>query len=458
MNKRVYIKKTKINVPVERLFSWHENDGAILRLTPPWAPLKMMGRKGQGLKKGVSVTFEIRIFNIPMIWESEHIAYEKNSFFKDRQIKGPFSKWEHTHSFIRDGKCRSIMEDKVEFTLPFGIFSRPFYAVAKKEIDRMFRYRHQVLKYDLARHVNAGPKKRILISGASGTIGSVLAPFLKTCGHDVIRLVRIGTNLRNDEIFWDPDKGILDLKWAGPVDAVINLNGLDIARKRWTMAQKKKIMDSRVCATRLLVNRMKTLSRKPEVFISSSAIGYYGNTRQAKITEKNPKGSLFISHVCDQWEKASLEAEISGIRTVQIRIGIVLTPAGGALKRMLLPFRAGCGVILSNGRQYMSWISMEDTISGILHILNSKKIQGPVNLTSPQPVTNKVFSQKLARVFEKRAWFRLPAAVIRALWGQMGEETLLAGTRAMPDKLLKTGFSFQHQSIDHALKDMLGRS
>ena len=399
MRHNVYIKKSKIKAPVETLFSWHAANGAISRLTPPWAPLKMIARKGNGIQKGVKVSFRLSIFKIPMIWEAQHIEYQENKIFKDRQIRGPFSKWEHTHRFAADGKENSTMEDSVEFELPLGILSRPFYRFAKKEFERMFSYRHRVLKYDLEHHVDKIPKKRILISGASGTIGSTLVPFLRTCGHEVIRLVRKESSLLEDELFWDPYKNILDLENAGYFDVVINLNGVDISRGRWTESQKKKIVDSRIIPTRLLVKKMADLDQKPGVFISTSAIGFYGEGKDKVLTEDSGVGDSFISRVCKQWEDASIDAQKSGIRTIQLRIGVVLTPAGGALKRMELPFKTGCGVKLSHGRQYMSWISMDDAVSGILYILGHPKLQGPVNLAAPNPVTNKEFSKTLANVF-----------------------------------------------------------
>ena len=461
----IYIKKTEINVPVDALFAWHARDGAIARLTPPWAPLKMIDRSGDGIKKGVKIKFRISLFKIPMIWEAEHIEYQENRLFKDCQIKGPFSKWEHTHRFepvigqgLQSGsKNASYMEDHVEFELPFRFLSRLFYGFAKKEFERMFSYRHRVLKYDLEHHVDKIKKKRILISGASGTIGSALVPFLQTCGHEVIRLVRKKGDLASDELFWDPYNGILDLEKLSPIDAIINFNGVDISRGRWTDKQKQLILDSRVVPTRLLVKKMNDLDRKPDVFISASAIGFYGEGEDKIFNETSTVGDRFISRVCKQWEDASVDAQNAGIRTIQLRIGMVLTPAGGALARMELPFKLGCGVKLSHGRQYMSWISMDDVLSGILYILSNDRIQGAVNLTAPKPVPNKEFSKTLARVFSKKVFFTIPKFLALLLWGEMGKDTLLTSARVAPKKLLDNGFSFQHKELFKALKDMLGR-
>ncbi|MCD4741439.1 MAG: TIGR01777 family oxidoreductase, partial [Desulfobacteraceae bacterium] len=191
--------------------------------------------------------------------------------------------------------------------------------------------------------------------------------------------------------------------------------------------------------------------------ISASAVGFYGEGEDKILNETSTVGDCFISKVCKQWEEASVDAQKTGIRTIQLRIGMVLTPAGGALARMELPFKSGCGVKLSHGRQYMSWISMDDVLSGILHILSNDRIQGAVNLTAPNSVTNKEFSKTLARVFSKKVFFTLPKFLALLLWGEMGKETLLTSARVTPEKLLDTGFSFQHPELFNALKDMLGR-
>ncbi len=457
MGRHIFKRQTQINVPVETLFAWHEQNGAIQRLTPPWAPMEMLSRKGRGVQAGVKVSFRLHLFKIPVIWDAEHIEYEKNRMFKDRQTRGPFARWIHTHGFIPLDEQRCVMEDMVDFKLPLGFLSSPFYGFAQKEFDRMFRYRHHVLKYDLENHVGTGPKKRILISGASGTIGSILVPFLRTCGHEVIRLVRNKSDLADNKLFWDPYQNILDLESQPRFDAVINLNGVDISRGRWTPEQKNKIMDSRVIPTRLLAKTISRLKRKPDVFISSSAIGFYGDKKGELLTENSKKGDSFISQVCDEWESASLAAHDAGIRTVQLRIGVVLTPAGGALKRMAPAFKAGFGVRLSHGRQFIPWISMEDTLSGILHILNHESINGPVNLTAPDPVTNSEFSKMLGRVFSRPVFFVMPEFLMKLLWGQMGLETLLASARVTPSKLLNSGFTFQHNTLLPALRTMLGR-
>jgi len=305
-------------------------------------------------------------------------------------------------------------------------------------------------------------KQRILISGGSGAIGKALVDFLKTCGHEVIRLVRdprvCDLNDRSQYVhFWDPYKNIIDMDAIGPVDAVINLNGVDVSKGRWNRRQRAKILDSRVISTQVLVEKMKRMAHPPSTFISASAIGFYGDGGPSRLTEESGVKDCFISRVCRQWEDASLGAMEAGIRTVQLRIGVVLTPAGGALERMYLPFLMGFGTRLSHGGQYMSWIGIEDVLGGILHILGNKSISGPVNLTAPEPVTNGEFTRTLARVLGRCAPFVLPKALVLALWGEMGKEILLASARVMPEKLIKSGYRFVHPRLEMALGHMLGR-
>ncbi len=454
---KVFTRKSHIPVPVARLFAWHARDGAIQRLTPPWAPMTLKWRQGNGIDKGVRVRFDMRVLGVPLAWEAEHIDYYENRMFKDRQIKGPFARWEHTHLFAADGGQGSVMTDQVAYQLPGGGLSTPFYPHVQKELTRIFDYRHRILVHDLVNYADQMQPMRILISGASGSIGRALVPFLRTCGHEVIRLVRHDGPLAGDEVFWDPYKGILDLTSIEPVDAVINLNGKDISRGKWTDGQKQTIMDSRIQPTRLLVKKMLEMDPRPEVFISASAIGFYGEGAGAVLTEKDSGGGSFISRVCEQWEQASLPAQSAGIRTVQLRIGVVLTPAGGALARMLPAFTTGCGARLGKGRQYMSWISEDDTLGGIFHVLKTREIQGPVNLTAPNPVTNQKFTRTLARVLSRPAVFSIPKWMAARLWGEMGKETLLTSARVMPEKLIKTQFAFQYPDLEPALGHLLGR-
>jgi uncharacterized protein (TIGR01777 family) len=457
MKDRIYIKKTEISTCLDKVFAWHEREGAVLRLTPPWIRLKPVSRTGRGLDRGVKIVFEMNFFGIPLRWESEHIEYIKNKLFRDRQVRGPFASWEHTHRFVKLTPSTCMVEDYIAYRLPLGFLSSPFYRLAQSELERIFTYRHNILKLDLESHMPLIQGRKVVVSGASGLIGSALVPFLQTCGYKVLCLVRHKNNLGENEIYWNPYAGEPDLSCAGKIDAVINLNGLDISRGRWTQEHKQRIMDSRIIPTRMLVKAINRLQHAPSVFISASATGYYGDAGNIALTEGSDMGDFFISRLCHHWERAATVDLPDTTRPVQLRTGIVLTPAGGALKRMLPVFRAGAGVRFGHGRQYMSWISMEDLLRAVLHILNENRICGPVNLTAPNPVSNAVFSRTLAAVSGGKLVFPLPESIVKILWGQMGRETLLASARVKPEKLMSTGFSFRHETLMQALREMLGK-
>ncbi len=450
-------KRTLIDAPVSNVFSWHERQGAVSRLTPPWVSLALVHHSG-GIETGTQVHFVLKIFGLPFVWEAEHIAWKKNHMFRDHQVQGPFKKWVHTHGFEKVSDNRTIMVDHVTFVLPFGILGRLFKKLALKDLGRIFTYRHRVLKDDLETMPRKFTPLTILISGASGTIGKSLVPFLRTSGHKVLQLVRRNPRPGSDEISWDPDNGLLELDDSMGIDAVINLNGMDISRGRWTRSKKQRILSSRTGPTRLLMEKLAGLEKKPFVFICASAIGYYGNAEDNRLTERAPSGNRFISSVCRQWEEAAMTGVPHETRLVTLRIGIVLTPAGGALERLFPVFALGLGTRISHGHQYMSWVSMEDVLGAVHHILFNPEICGPVNMTAPAPVTNREFTGSLAAVSRRPAWFVLPGFLVRLFWGQMGKETLLDSARVLPEKLVKSGYVFRFPDIDSAMRHALGKS
>ena len=451
----IFEKESRVNVPVDALFQWHARQGAIERVTPPWAPVKLIRRSG-GIETGARVRFRLAFLKIPFEWEAEHVSYEENRLFMDRQVRGPFRHWTHTHLFAPDGEDAAWMKDRIEFQLPFDVPGRRLHRLAEKELDRMFAYRHRVLENDLAVHSRTLKRITVLVSGASGVIGSQLVAYLRAGGHRVVRLVRRRPVPGSDELYWNPENGELDLEEAGPIDAVINLNGANIAR-RWTPSGKREILASRVNPTSLLARKMAALDTKPSVFLTSSAVGFYGNREEETITEEAPGGSGFMSRVCADWEKAAMPAADAGVRTCFLRIGIVLTPAGGILARMVPFHKAGLGGRIGNGKQVTSWISMDDTLGAVHHALFDDRLSGPVNLTAPAPVSNRVFARSLSTVLSRPGRIRIPGRLVKLLWGGMGSEVLLSGAAVMPEKLLATGYRFCHSNLDDALSHVLGR-
>ncbi len=293
---------------------------------------------------------------------------------------------------------------------------------------------------------------RILVSGTSGPIGTALLPPLRTRGYEITRLVR-GTAAGEDEILWDPAMPIAPEKVSG-FDAVIHLAGESIVG-RWTDDKKMKIRNSRVAGTTALAQSLAQAKHKPQVFVCSSAIGYYGDRGNEVLTEESAPGSGFLSEVCREWEAATNPAANAGIRTVQIRTGVVLSPSGGALGKMLMPFKMGVGGKIGSGRQWMSWIDVQDMVGAIHHILKSDLLQGPVNMVAPRPVTNLEFTKTLASVLSRPAIFPVPAFVVKLAFGEMGETVLLGSQRVEPTQLVGSGYPFRFSDLRASLQNIV---
>jgi uncharacterized protein (TIGR01777 family) len=300
---------------------------------------------------------------------------------------------------------------------------------------------------------------RILISGASGPIGAALLPALKAAGAKIARLTRAGagTNAATDEerIPWDPARPISSDAVSG-FDAVMHLAGESIIG-RWTATKKQRIRESRAAGTGNLAQALANAKVKPQVFISSSAIGYYGNRGDEILKEQSSAGTGFLPEVCREWEDATEAATKAGIRTVQIRTGIVLSTTGGALAKMLTPFRLGLGGILGNGRQWMSWIDIQDMVGGIQYILKTDRLRGPVNMVAPVPVTNVEFTKTLAGVLSRPAIFPMPSFMVKLAFGEMGETVLLGSQRVEPGRLVASGYPFEFRELRASLTNLLNR-
>jgi|SRR5947209_10411425 len=297
-------------------------------------------------------------------------------------------------------------------------------------------------------------KLKILLTGASGLVGSALAPLLAREGHQVIKLRRRPHPAESVEPLWDPDAGRIELTSAGPLDAVIHLAGENIAQ-RWTAAAKTRIHNSRVEATNLLTQALVRAPQLPKIFISASATGYYGNRAEELLDEQSAPGTGFLTEVCRGWETATKAATGHGVRVVNLRLGIVLSPKGGALGKMLPPFRFGLGGRLGNGHQYWSWIAMDDLLSVIRHVLVNDALSGPVNAVSPNPVTNEEFTRTLGAVLGRPTFLTVPHLAVKLAFGEMAEETMLASCRVRPARLEKTGFAFQFPKLEGALRHHL---
>ncbi len=298
---------------------------------------------------------------------------------------------------------------------------------------------------------------KILVSGSSGLVGSALVPFLSSGGHEIVRLIRGWPQPGEAAVPWDPPAGRIEAARLEGLDAVVHLAGENIAG-RWTATRKARIRESRVQGTRLLAETLARLARPPKVFVCASAIGYYGDRGDAVLREDSPPGAGFLAEVCREWEAAARPAAEKGVRVVHLRIGVVLSPAGGALARMLTPFKLGLGGRIGAGGQFMSWIAIDDLTGAIHHALATESLRGPVNAVAPRPVTNREFTKTLGRVLGRPTLFPMPAFAARLTFGEMADELLLASARVEPAKLVTSGYRFRAPELEGALRHLLGKS
>lgn len=298
---------------------------------------------------------------------------------------------------------------------------------------------------------------KVLISGASGLIGTALTDELRERGHVVGHLVRPGGTARAGDVRWDPATGSADLNAIEGVEAVVNLGGASIGDGRWTPERKKILRTSRVDSTRVLVNSLARLKRKPWAFLSASAVGYYGDRGDEVLTETSRAGEDFLAQLARDWEAEAIRAEASGMRTVILRFSVVLSQKGGALARMLTPFRIGVGGRLGSGKQWMSWIALEDAARIARLALEDEKLRGAINVAAPNPVQNSEFTRVLASVLHRPAIFPAPAFVLRLALGEMADALLLSSQRALPERLLEAGYEFRFDRLETALPAVLER-
>ena len=296
---------------------------------------------------------------------------------------------------------------------------------------------------------------KIIISGASGLIGKPLVANLRKHGHEVVQLVRRAPQANQSQ--WNPSAGQLDVAVLEGCDAVIHLSGAGIGDRRWTAKYKKELVESRTKSTSLLATTIAKCNKKPSVFLSGSAIGIYGARGDEELTEQSSHGDSFLAEICKQWEAAAKPAVDAGVRTVYLRTGLVLTPLGGALKKQLPLFKLGLGGKFGDGRAWQSWISLDDELAAIEHLLTAK-VSGAVNLTAPNPVTNADFTTALARALKRLAILPIPKFGPKLLLGgELADALLFTGQRVMPIELQKSGFTFAHSTIDVALRALLNK-
>ena len=456
-----FMRSSQLPVDAEEAFAWHERPGALERLSPPFLPGRIERSDGS-LAPGSQVVLRVGPRGLPPRWVARHITYEPPREFADVQDSGPFASWHHRHRFEPGPSGTSLLTDDVSYRLPLGPLGQAVGGrFVASQLARMFAYRHRVTATDLAAHAAARFRgvgsMRIAITGSTGLIGQALSAFLSTGGHEVVPVVR-GTP-GQDQIGWQPNEGRIDPEALRGVDAVVHLAGEPIASGRWTSEQKRRILESRVSGTKAIAEAIAALGEAgPQVLVSASGVHYYGDRGDEELTESSQPGQGFLEHVCQEWEAATAPAAAAGARVVTVRTGVALTPRGGALARQLPLFKAGLGGPFGNGRQYDSWISLDDVVGLYHHALTTPEVRGALNATAPHPVTNAEFVRVLGRVLRRPTALQIPRFAPRLVLGEMADALLFSSQRVLPVVAQDTGYRFRHPELEGCLRDLLGRT
>jgi uncharacterized protein (TIGR01777 family) len=453
--RQTFEKKSEMPASASDLFAYHARKGAFSRLTPPFERARVV-QEIDALRDDAKAVVEVSIGPVKQRMVATHHDVVEGKGFVDRQLDGPFAFYEHTHSFEDGGDGTSILVDRVVYELPrvpLGDVVAGDYA--RRRFERVFAHRHATTRLDLelARAL-PGPALRVGLTGASGLVGQEVASLLSVLGHDVRRFARGGVE-RPGDIAWDPSSGAIDEVAAAGLDAVVHLAGEPIVG-RLTADHKAKVMASRRDLTSKLVARLARLQTPPKSFVSASAIGLYGDAASQRVDETTPRGRGFLADVCEAWERAAEEASTFA-RVAKLRIGLALSPKGGALARFLPPFELGVGGPLGDGKQGMSPIAIDDLGAMFARAVVDERVRGACNAVMPGPMDNLSFTETLASVLGRKAPLRVPKTALRLAFGELADEALLASCFGVPARYEALGHRFRHGTLEAALRHVLGR-
>lgn len=450
------------------LYDWHARPGALERLQPPWQRVRVVertpGADHPRIGEGARVRLQLRMGPWSVPWIAQHADHRPGERFTDRQLVGPFDRWVHEHRFESVDERTSRLVDHVSYQPPGGALGAALLGGRiRRELDRLFWYRHRRTRLDLARHAHGPAPMTVAIAGSSGMIGSALAAFLATGGHRVVRLVRRRPDPAPldglEQRWWNPHAHEICPYALAGVDAVVNLCGQDVSRGRWTPARRTQLLASRVRPTRTLADAIASLpsSDRPRVLINASGAHAYGQGGDRPLTEADGPGDGFLAHLVQRWEAATRPAQAVGVRVVHARLGIVLGATGGVLARLRLPTLLGLAGPIGSGRQWWPWIGLDDAIGAIHHMLASDRLHGPVNVCAPNAATANDVIAAIAQALRRPSALGLPAGVARCLLGrQKAQELLLASLRAEPRALEAAGFRWLHPTLLEAVGWELG--
>ncbi|MCE5271320.1 TIGR01777 family oxidoreductase [bacterium] len=442
-------------VSPEAAFAWHARPGALERLIPPWQKVRLLEGGTTALAQGARLHLQAGLGPLRLDWLAELSGVEPGHSFTDTQVRGPFRRWVHEHVFTAvEGGGSCVLTDRVEWEPPLPRLTDRFIA---NRLDRAFRWRHRVTASDLRDSLDYGEcDSEIVVSGGSGLIGSALVPYLRAAGHRVRSLVRREPD-SGDEFRWQPESGRLDPAALEGAQAVVHLAGESIAGGRWNERRKRGILESRVRGTELIARNLARLDNPPRVLVCASAVGFYGDRGEEVLDEDSPGGTGFLAGVCAAWEAACAPAAEAGVRVVFLRLGMVLSQSGGALRAMLPAFRLGLGGPLGRGEQYFGWIAIDDLLRVIRHVVAHNELSGPLIAAAPEATTSAQFSRALAGVLQRPAFLAAPAPLLRAALGEMGSALLLSSQRVCPSRLLQSGFRYRYPDLGRALGHLTGR-
>ncbi len=458
----IFSHKASFDASVEEIWKWYNSPGAFRRIMPEWEGIDPI--QAGKLVDGEETIFKVSLGPIKRTWLARHHSVEEGVGFSDRMIKGPFGAWNHQHTFEENGQS-TIVNDNVEYKLPLHFltgWTAPF--TVKPRMNQMFRYRTDIVVNDIKQIKKTShlPRQRVLVSGSTGMIGLQLCAFLEAAGHEVHRLVRPSTKLPKDVssenvVVWNDLSGEVLQGDFENFDSIIHLAGAGIGDKRWSAKRKKLIRDSRVIPTTNLSKIIANLENPPKAFLCGSAVGYYGNRGTEVLDEKSESGNDILASICREWEESTAVAKGAGIRVSLLRTGIVISPLGGALAKLLLPAKMGAGGPVGGGKQMQSWISLDDEIYAIHHLMMDESSEGPYNLSAPSPVNQKTFAKTLGKVLRRPAFAPLPGFMIKIMFGEMGQKLVLEGQDVRPNRLLESGFEFTFDDLESCLRNCLGK-
>lgn len=465
----MFKKSTDLPFDQKTVFDYHARRGAIDRLIPPWERVKIL-KRNDSLVVGSEVLLQQSLGPLKMEWLAKHTAFEPPKRFQDIQVRGPFRSWIHDHLIESTSDRTSRLTDSAQYRLPYGLLGRVGSHWIQAKVASMFDYRHHTTLEDLqfSAHINsfvpAGKTIRIGVSGSSGMIGRRICALASVSGIQVVRIVRSGTPIADASIPADSVTAFANGTFSNPnlveqLDAVIHLGGHGIADDRWTESTKHKILTSRVDSTKALVKGLKELNAPPTKFVCASGVGAYGDQGDLVCSDdtsnnQTREGSSFLEQVSYKWEAAA--REYSDCRNVCIgRLAMAIHPLEGALSKIIPLFRLGFGGKLGSGKQYWSWIHVDDAAGAFLHLALNPKSSGLYNLSSPAPVTNSEFTDILCSKLKRWAILPAPKFGLRLMLGQMADELLLASIRATPSRLVDESYPFRARTLDQAFNQLL---